>query len=46
MITGWKGQVWGTFDTDFQVLAAPGLEDRALRSANISGGMDGAGGAI
>ena len=45
MIVSWKGQTWGTFGTDFQVLAIQGIENRALVAANVSGGIDGAGAA-
>lgn len=38
---GWKAQTWGAFGADVQVLALPGIEDRALRSTSITGGMDG-----
>lgn len=42
IVTDWLGATWGADGTDIEVLSAPGLEDRALSGANLSGGIDGA----
>lgn len=47
MIGFWKTRTWGGWDEDgtlrdVQILAAPGLEDRALSAANTTGGRHGA----
>lgn len=46
MIGHWKGRTWGGWNAgalrDVQILAAPGLEDRALSAANVTGGRHGA----
>ena len=40
MIVGWKTRTWGTPASDVYVLALPGIEDRILNAANLTGGRD------
>lgn len=40
-VIGWKSRTWGTTASDVMVLGLPGIEDRALKAANGTGGRDG-----